>query len=158
MRTANRSLVARAITAFLRTRALYKQFHLDEPWDSEHNKTLIEKIPAVYACPSAKLKPGLTTYMVPVGERTIFSGKDGMPLKEITDGTSNTLLLVEVPDEHAVTWTKPEDSPIDPEKGFRSSHAKGFVAALADGSVRFLSDKIDPKIFKLLLDPAMASP
>ncbi len=30
---------------------LYKQFHLDEPWDSEHNKKLIDKMPQIYASP-----------------------------------------------------------------------------------------------------------
>ena len=30
---------------------LYKEFHLDEPWDSEHNKKLIEKMPPALASP-----------------------------------------------------------------------------------------------------------
>src|SRR5262249_33985180 len=34
---------------------LYKQFHLDEPWDSEHNKKLIEKMPRLYQGPNGQL-------------------------------------------------------------------------------------------------------
>src|SRR5262249_51180323 len=30
---------------------LYKQFHLAEPWDSPHNKTLLAKMPKVYRIP-----------------------------------------------------------------------------------------------------------
>ena len=36
------------ILPYVEQEDLYKQFHLDEPWDSEHNKKLIEKMPAVY--------------------------------------------------------------------------------------------------------------
>ena len=31
--------------------ALYDQFHLDEAWDSPHNRTLIAKMPAVLSLP-----------------------------------------------------------------------------------------------------------
>ena len=31
---------------------IYKQLKLDEPWDSDHNKKLVAKMPAVFASPS----------------------------------------------------------------------------------------------------------
>ena len=34
---------------FLNQEDLYKQFHLDEPWDSEHNLPLVKKMPDCYA-------------------------------------------------------------------------------------------------------------
>ena len=40
-----------AILPYLEQAALYNKFHLDEPWDSPHNKALIASMPAVYACP-----------------------------------------------------------------------------------------------------------
>ena len=59
--------------------ALYDEFHLDEPWDSPHNKALIAKMPAVYACPSVPglAESGKTTYLGPRGEKTIFPGPEG---------------------------------------------------------------------------------
>ncbi len=39
------------ILPYFGEQVLYDQFHLDEPWDSEHNKTLIPKMPAVFASP-----------------------------------------------------------------------------------------------------------
>ena len=42
------------ILPFVEEGELFKQFHLDEPWDSEHNKPLIAKMPAVYAKPGAR--------------------------------------------------------------------------------------------------------
>jgi RNA polymerase sigma factor (sigma-70 family) len=37
-----------AILPFLEQDALYQKFHLDEPWDSEHNLKLLSQMPAVY--------------------------------------------------------------------------------------------------------------
>jgi len=37
-----------AILPFIEQDALYKQFKLDEPWDSEHNKKLIPLMPRIY--------------------------------------------------------------------------------------------------------------
>jgi hypothetical protein len=64
-------------------------------------------------------------------------------LSEITDGLSQTLMVVEVPSEHAVPWMSPNDADerllmsIGPKS--RLAHAYGMEAALCDGSVRFLS-------------------
>ena len=61
---------------------LYDQFHLDEPWDSEHNRTLIEKMPRVFRCPASKLGgQGRTSYLVAVGKETVFPGREGLTLE-----------------------------------------------------------------------------
>jgi len=126
---------------------LYDEFHLDEPWDSEHNKSLIAKMPAVFQGMSPKLNAqGKTIYLAPVGKDLAFTGGPvgrRMPA-EFTDGTSNTILLVEADDAHAVEWTKPEDLKIDPQNpstglGRQSGE---FVFALADGSVHFVKPTI----------------
>ena len=46
-----------AILPYTEQNELYQQFKLDEPWDSEHNKTLIAKMPAYFA---ARLKRSAT--------------------------------------------------------------------------------------------------
>jgi RNA polymerase sigma factor (sigma-70 family) len=62
---------------FLEQDNLYKQFHLDEPWDSEHNKKLLDKMPDIFHVPGQKDKTG-TFYQVFVGEGTMFEQvKDG---------------------------------------------------------------------------------
>ncbi len=55
------------ILPYIDQNELYKQFKLDEPWDSEHNKKLIEKMPAVYKLPGAKEGTTDTHYRVFVG-------------------------------------------------------------------------------------------
>jgi hypothetical protein len=138
------------ILPFIEQDNLYRQFKLDEPWDSEHNKKLIKQIPELYRSPLAKNLPeGKTTYLAPVGPNTIFKGPEGTPIGQITDGTSNTILTVEADESKAVYWTQPEDLKVDnqnPLTGLRNEAVKGFVAGFADGSVRFVSNNIAPQV------------
>ena len=139
---------------FLDNSELYEQFHLDEPWDSQHNRQLIANMPAVFSCPSAELpRPGMTTYLAPLGKNTVFDGKAGVQIRDLTDGTSRTILLAEVAAGRAVIWTKPDDLEIDfdrPLDGFGDSHPKVFNALICDGSVHSISKDIDPKKLRLL--------
>ncbi len=50
-----------AILPFLEQDNLYRQFKLDEPWDSEHNKKLISKMPKIYQGLNAKLNSEFKT-------------------------------------------------------------------------------------------------
>jgi len=146
------------ILPFLEEQQLYEQFRLDEPWDSEHNKALIEKMPQVFLDPASSLLPtdGKTHYLGVKGEGYIFSGSDkGTPLREIRDGTSNTIMLVQVGDAQAAIWTKPEDWEPDSEnplKGLPGAlYPNVFHAAFVDGHIRVLSDQQDQDTFKAML-------
>jgi hypothetical protein len=140
---------------FLEQNALYQQFHLDEPWDSEHNKQFIKQIPPVYVQPThADLaKEGKTVYLVPAGKGLAFEGNDGMKIQNFTDGTSNTILAVEAHRDAAAIWTKPDDLAVDfknPLKNLKSAVLGGFHILMCDGSVRFISDNIDANVLKAL--------
>ncbi|MEE2641468.1 MAG: DUF1559 domain-containing protein [Planctomycetota bacterium] len=144
------------ILPFVEQNALYEQFHLDEPWDSEHNLKLLEKMPEIYRSPQSNAPPGMTSYRAVGGEGAAFiapreDGRDspfkGNRMRNFLDGTSNTVLLVEASDKMAVPWTKPNVLPIKninvmsvaPLFGF---YRDGTNFLLADGSVMFLSNKI----------------
>jgi len=139
-----------AVLPYAEQQALYEQFHLDEPWDSAHNRTLIELMPAIYADPDPKLwhlaREGKTTYQVPVGSETAFYSIEGTQLREITDGTSRTIMIVEVEPSRAVVWTKPVDWDVDmqhPRLGVERSDRDHFVAAWCDAYVRSVPVNID---------------
>jgi hypothetical protein len=141
-----------AILPFVEQDNLYKQFKLDEPWDSEHNKPLSQAAVKVFESPQADpTPPGMTHYKAFVGPGTAF--ERGKPLKilDFTDGTSNTILVIEAGD--AVPWAKPEDIPFDPKKALPKLALPGvadFVnLAMADGSVRTVNvTKLTEKTLK----------
>jgi prepilin-type processing-associated H-X9-DG protein len=147
------------ILPYIEQQELYRQFHLDEPWDSEHNKKLIPLMPGTYQNPSAPPRPGLAHYLGVSGKGLLFDGKKGRPILEISDGTSNTIMVVEVDPDRAVPWTKPDDweyNAAKPLAGLGKAHPGGFNALLADGSVRFIAAAVDAKTFHALLTVAGA--
>jgi prepilin-type processing-associated H-X9-DG protein len=140
------------ILPFIDQANLYAQFHLDEPWDSEHNKPLIAMMPAVYDNPTRQKHDGTTTYLVPVGKGLAFEGDKKLRMADFTDGMSNTILLVEANDSEGVPWTKPADLEVDLNRllrGLGSAQEGGtFNVLFADGSVHSISNTIDQRTLK----------
>jgi hypothetical protein len=146
------------ILPFVEQDQLYKQFRLDEPWDSEHNKKVFESnpMPDVFALPGvAKEGEKLTHYQAFVGNGAIFDPIQTCKIQSITDGTSNTLMVATA--AKGVPWTKPDDIPFDTKADPRTlMHMAdgGCSVAFADGSVRYLSKTIDPEILKAVITKA----
>jgi hypothetical protein len=155
-----------AILPFVEQDSLFQEFHLDEPWDSEHNRSLIAKMPKVYeSWGDAEADPYSTFFQVFVGKGTVFEGREGVRRSQITDGASNTILVIEAGE--AVPWTKPADISFDPDKPlpalggmfkerFRFSTlsfagSKDILAVFADGSVHQIKKTIDEKNLKRLI-------
>jgi len=152
-----------AILPYLGQQELYDEFHLDEPWDSEHNRKLVSRIPAIYVTPGAPAEnqhEGLTTMQVITGPGTLFAKQaQGMAIKDVKDGTSYTLLIVEAMPGNAVPWTKPADVPLNAEQPLvgvgNPQRQKGlFVAGFLDGHVLALPPDLDPETFKAVVTPA----
>jgi hypothetical protein len=140
------------ILPYIEQQQLYNQFHLDEPWDSEHNKKLLETMPKTYASPADPKGTAdyRTHYLGFVGPGAFFEGKKGLRFPaSITDGTSNTIMAVEA--SKSVPWTKPEDIPVDLDKDLPKIGGlspDGFLAAMCDGSVRTVSKKVSAATLK----------
>ncbi|MDR3196984.1 MAG: DUF1559 domain-containing protein [Planctomycetaceae bacterium] len=160
------------ILPFLREEVI----RLDEPWDSEYNRQFHSRMPSAYACPSNGLsisnktadqccysaiagkgwnndktqkdKEGILT---PAEKAGTLAGTTYFNL--ITDGLSNTFLVIEV--KEPFCWMNPTADKTfnDLEKigtEHSSFHPGGFNGVFGDGSVRFISNTIDPYILNAL--------
>lgn len=141
---------------FLGESELYEQFHLDEPWDSEHNKQLLAQIPQIYQNKRVKTPEGYTTYVAPYGgaddKRTLWDIEE-CSFRNITDGTSNTIMFVEVDADSSVPWTKPDDFDISAKSLLDSllKSPEGGYICICDGSVTPISDELTEEILEAML-------
>ena len=153
------------ILPYIEQKELYDKIRLDEPWDSEYNRQFHDVQISLYRCPSSSrhvlmplknsntLRADNCYYSVVVGDDTLFSGGTPVRYSDITNGTVNTILLVErlVP----VCWMDPNNE-IRFENacqginktlfGIGSEHPSGMNVSFADGSIRFLSESEDGRI------------
>lgn len=156
-----------AILPYIEEDALYKKFKLDEPWDSEHNLKVVKEnpMPKVFALPgTTNLDDKKTHFQVFAGKDTAFDGVafddwkglgKGVRLTHMTDGTSNTLLVVTA--ATAVPWTRPDDIPFDPKQDLKEKLLSKFGATqvcMADGSVRALKLTVSEKALKAAITRA----
>ncbi len=137
---------------FLEEENLYRRFKLDEPWDSPHNRTLLDQMPVVYQRPADRgsRRGHITYYRGFSNPGAAFERRPGddrprpdgsylpMRLTDFRDGQSNTILLVEAGDP--VEWTKPDDLDASPGKPFPKMGGMGwrnvFQVVMADTSRR----------------------
>jgi hypothetical protein len=164
-----------AILPYIDQNNLYKEFHLDEPWDSKHNRKLIDRMPDEFR--STGTPQDRTRFLAPVGETLAFTPGSNAPIakpasvtvptgtilpsmlqpgglnmKTFTDGTLKTILVVEVDADHAVVWTKPEELVVDlenPKRGITDGEAE-FQAVFVDGVARRFKGSIRPEILRAM--------
>lgn len=138
------------ILPYLEQKELYAKIDLTKAWDHPVNAEALKSNVLTYRCPSADGPANYTNYMAVVTSNSCFHPTEPRPLSEITDNQMETLLVIEMSSDHAVPWMAPRDADeamflaINPTS--RLDHTGGMHAAFVDGTVRFLSDKLQTDI------------
>lgn len=152
------------ILPYLGQNALHKRYRFDEPWNGKHNRLLLDQMPAVYSCSVLQQKRS-TNYVAIVGAQTVWPEHLSMKYWDISDGTSNTLQLIEAAGAD-IPWTEPRDLVYKELRTGSSAlqfeqsgvHFKAMRTLLADGSVRAISWQLDRKTFAALCSAASGRP
>ncbi len=131
------------ILPFVDEQGLFDYYDFDVDWDDPANALARNTQIQHYQSPHAVSRPNATNYFVITGSGTMFDGATPCRIAKITDGTSNTVMAIEVVG-HDVEWSQPADVPIDGldqllASGAFSGAAGTFNVLMADGSVRAMS-------------------
>jgi type II secretory pathway pseudopilin PulG len=148
------------ILPFMQEQTLYDRYDLSEPWDGPNNSKLHNTLVPIFSCPSDRKNPGTdTNYVAVVGPGTAWPGATCTSKSLVTDGLSNSILLVEVANS-GIHWMEPRDLPvaavsagINPKSGsgISSAHPGGVIVSLMDWQHIFLSETTPVEVLNALL-------
>lgn len=148
------------IVPFLESGPFASNYNFAEPWNGPNNSKLSTTFPH-FRAPGDRTNSPFTSYVAITGPGTAWPGAKGTKLAHFTDGTSNTILVVEI--SHSdIHWMEPRDLPIeelevwlDPNHKPRlGGEIEGGFVAYADGSVHYLPRDVTIKELRALLSPA----
>ena len=143
-----------AILPYLDHKPLYDKFHLDEPWDSAHNKTLLNQMPGVYAPVIRTDEPRVSTYyQVFTGHGALFEDelgpnafrRQGRYVK-YADGRGGRQFPCSGRSRR--TFRSTGRKPL-PKLGRQFDD--GFHALFADGSIDFFRNDVSPGLLRALI-------
>jgi hypothetical protein len=151
------------ILPYIEQQNLYQQVNMQKPWDDPANLKVLEKMemPKVFEIPGRPAPKGYTyfrMFSLPKNAKGkdrpwLVEGERGPTVSTITDGFSNTLMIVEAGE--AVPWYKPDVLAYDgvlPLPQLGDKNTKRFIVAFGDGSTRLLQrDKLDEKTLRALI-------
>ncbi len=138
----------------------FNRIDLEQPWNAPVNMSLMrQQIPA-YQNPSLAGPLEVQGYGAShyAGNERVLPRNTRMHIRDITDGTSNTIFAGEVTGG-IKPWGDPTNTR-DPAAGFGNSayqfsHPQGMGAhmLMMDGSVRFVSSEIDQSVLRAMATP-----
>ncbi len=148
---------------FIEEKALYDKYDFNEPWDGPNNSLLAKQMPATYRCPSDAANSGnLTDYVAIAGPETLWQPNHGTTFKEIKDGTSNTIAVIEAANA-GIHWMEPRDLSFaevskginaKQDPGISSMHPGCAIALFADGHTQTIQENISQQLLQALCTKA----
>jgi prepilin-type processing-associated H-X9-DG protein len=151
------------ILPYLDRTDIYNAYNFKEPWNGPSNGKLTASIVHFFQCPGDRNNKlsNRTNYVAVIGPNTAWPGDKSSNVERISegDGTSNTILLVELPDSD-IQWAEPRDLSFDelchkmtPEQRAKifDAHGHRAVVVYADGHCEFLTASFLEKNIEALL-------
>jgi prepilin-type processing-associated H-X9-DG protein len=134
---------------FLEQMALYEEFDKTKAWDSQENWDVSQTSIRTFMDPSSPDQtPGKTDYVFVTGQGTVFEAGKTIRLTDLTDGTSNTMVLVEHRNT-GISWAEPKDLDVSQPMALPpGNHPNGNIVGFADGSVRVISKTVSPTLIR----------
>jgi hypothetical protein len=129
----------------------YRQFKLNEPWNSATNMPLGNTAIRAYSDTDALSDPN-TRFRCFYDNGAMFDTRGWVTLSGVTDGTSNTIMYVEGGDK--VTWSRFQEYKFDPKGSLPSlgrADKDGFNVVMGDGYARWVKKSVDPNILKAMI-------
>ncbi len=113
---------------YLGYEGLYRQFRLNEPWDSSHNSWLIQFVPDVYENLDGGV--GTSSYLGLWGTNGAFDESKLLDPSRLKDGRDVTLAVIDVGAGASVPWTKPEDIPCNNNIEFHAFPTSRWIGSI----------------------------
>ena len=146
-----------AILPYMEYQDLHEKYRFNEPWNSEHNAKITAEMPDVFRHPAQERDSTSSGIYLFTGESTAFQDGKEPEFGNIIDGTSNTILAVQLNQD--IHWAKPQDIefPADDEAAVQFveemfGDGDEILTAFFDGSVRRVN-RSAAEVFPALIRP-----
>lgn len=148
------------ILPYLEQQTLYDEFDKTKAWDDPANIAISETMVSVFRSPSdEEVAEDGTSYVCIVDKNSMFPVGSGRKMAEILDGTSNTIMVLEVKGFEG-SWAAPSDPTLKQFTGAIVGDAAGqlqpaqpggkILVGFSDGFVR----QLDPAAAARVIQPA----
>jgi prepilin-type processing-associated H-X9-DG protein len=156
------------LLGYMEQNLLYNAYNFALPWYAAANETVGNAGINLYHCPSdtgaRRYEP---SYVMVTRPDTTFQPSKalGLSISKITDGTRNSLIVVETTKFHH-HWMEPADLSAETMRltingqppSISSRHPGGANVSFADGSVKFLKDSLNSQMLRALISPSGNEP